>query len=107
MCIFEPLALASIKISLLFFYRRVFISRIIHWIAWILIGIAAAWGLTYAIFQLVVCWTPMLENFLNGGCPFIVGPGYAYVVVDVFVDTTIIIIPMALVSRALSESPNC
>lgn len=62
-------------------------------------ALTAAWGLAYVIFQLVACWTQIRENFNNGDCPWIYGPGYVYVAVDVFVDTAILIIPMALVSN--------
>lgn len=38
------------------------------------------------------------KNFHNGECPYIIGPGLAYVVVDVVVDTAIFVIPMPLVN---------
>lgn len=59
-------------------------------------------GFAYCLFQLIACWEQIRENFHNGGCPYIVGPGLVYGVVDVAVDTAIFIIPMPLVSWDLS-----
>ncbi|RJE27525.1 hypothetical protein PHISCL_00111 [Aspergillus sclerotialis] len=98
-CILEPIALACIKISLLFFYHRIFINP---WVViWVLIGITIAWDLAFPIFQIAACWTQIQENFENEDCPWISGPGYLYVVVDVLVDTAILLLPMPTVFTML------
>lgn len=62
-----------------------------------------AWGLAYPVFQIAACWTQIQENFENGDCPWINGPGYLYVVVDVLVDTAILLLPIPTVSPLIFD----
>ena len=99
----QILALATIKLSILFFYRRIFRGRAFEIGSWILIGVVAAWAITFFIAILAACGTSIAANFqtlgaLKGECVNTFDILIALAVSDVAVDLAILIMPIPLVS---------
>ncbi|PYI12947.1 hypothetical protein BO99DRAFT_438697 [Aspergillus violaceofuscus CBS 115571] len=61
--IMQPLALALLKLSVLFFYRRLFVGRIFDIASWTLIGVVIAWGITFVIALTTTCGATIMANF--------------------------------------------
>lgn len=97
-----PLALGLIKLSVLFFYRRIFRGRAFDILNWILITLVVLWTLGFFLVQVFDCrthfftnWGPVkdLEKCLN---PF--NQLFAYSISDVIIDVFILVLPVPLVS---------
>ena len=99
----QIVALATIKMSILFFYRRIFRGRAFDIASWVLIGVVAAWAFTFFIAILAACGTSIAANFqtlaaLKGECVNTFDILIALAVSDVAVDLAILIMPIPLVS---------
>lgn len=99
----QILALATIKLSILFFYRRIFRGRAFDIASWILIGVVGAWAVTFFIAILAACGTSVAANFQTLGalkreCVDTFDILIALAVSDVVVDLAILIMPIPLVS---------
>ena len=99
----QILALATIKLSILFFYRRIFRGRTFEIASRVLIGVVAAWAITFFIAILAACGTSITANFqtlgaLKGECVNTFDILIALAVSDVAVDLAILIVPIPLVS---------
>ncbi|RJE21535.1 hypothetical protein PHISCL_06139 [Aspergillus sclerotialis] len=96
----EPMALASIKLSLLFFYRRLFIDQVVHYIIWILVGIVVAWSLAMPIVYMIFCSNRIRTHF-QSDCYYSIDSRHsmekAYTTVDTAIDFAILIIPVPLI----------
>lgn len=99
----QILALATIKLSILFFYRRIFRGRAFDIASWVLIGVVGAWAVTFFIAILAACGTSIAANFqslgaLKGECVDTFDILIALAVFDVTVDLAILVMPIPLVS---------
>lgn len=99
----EVLALASIKLSIIFFYRRIFRGQAFNVVSWALIGVVIAWAITFFVVKFADCGTSIAANFqslaaLKGECVDTFKILIALAVSDVAVDLAILIMPMPLVS---------
>lgn len=101
----EPIALASIKLSLLFFYRRIFISQAVHYIIWALVGIVVVWSLSMSIGYLVACSDAIQTHYKMHCHHSMYTLGNVYAIVDTIVDFVILIIPITLVNIILQNPP--
>ena len=99
----QIVTLATIKMSILFFYRRIFRGRTFDIASWVLVGVVAAWAITFFIAILAACGTSIAANFqtlsaLKGECVNTFDILIALAVSDVAVDLAILIMPIPLVS---------
>lgn len=99
----QILALATIKLSILFFYRRIFRGRAFDIASWVLIAVVGAWAVTFFVAILAACGTKIEANFqtlgaLKGECSNTFVILIALAVFDVAVDLAILIMPIPLVS---------
>ncbi|RAK70970.1 uncharacterized protein BO72DRAFT_502358 [Aspergillus fijiensis CBS 313.89] len=100
--IMQPLALALLKLSVLFFYRRLFVGRIFDIASWTLIGVVIAWGVTFVIALMTMCGASITANFgtlndLMTSCSHSFAILIALSASDVAVDLIILTIPLPLV----------
>ena len=98
----QILALATIKLSILFFYRRIFRGQAFNIASWMLIGIVIAWAITFFIAILAACGTSIAANFqtlgaLKGECVDTFKVLIALAVSDVVVDLGILVMPIPMV----------
>ena len=99
----QVLALASIKLSILFFYRRIFRGHFFGIAIWVLIGLVVAWASTFFIAILAACGTHIRANFqtlaaLKSECVDTFRILIALSASDVAVDLAILVVPIPLVS---------
>lgn len=99
----QILTLASIKFSILFFYRRIFRGKAFDIASWVLIGVVGAWAVTFFVAILAACGTSIAANFQTLGalkeeCVDTFDILIALAVSDVAVDLAILIMPVPLVS---------
>ena len=95
-------ALAAIKLSILFFYRRLLRGRVFNIMSWLLIGLVIAWAVAFFIALLAACGTSIRANFqslaaLKEECVNTFEIYLTLAVSDVAVDLAILIIPVPLV----------
>lgn len=99
----QILALATIKLSILFFYRRIFRGRAFDIASWVLISVVGAWAVTFFVAILAACGTSIAANFqtlgaLKAECVDTFDILIALAVFDVAVDLAILVMPIPLVS---------
>lgn len=104
----QILALATIKLSILFFYRRIFRGRAFDIASWVLIGVVGAWAVTFVIAILAACGTSIAANFQTLGalkeeCVDTFDILIALAVSDVVVDLAVLFMPIPLVSSLNSS----
>lgn len=99
----EVPALTSIKLSLLFFYRRIFITGTTSAVIWTLIATVVAWGTAFfalLILALGGCWAQMCFKSAPHGYGRIPKHFYhadiTYMALDAVVDVAMLIIPMPI-----------
>lgn len=102
--LFQIPALATIKLSILFLYRRIFRGQAFNIASWVLIGIVIAWAITFFVALLAACGTPFAANFqmlavLKRECVDTFRILIAFAVSDVAVDVAILIMPIPLVNH--------
>lgn len=102
----SPLALGFIKLSILFFYRRIFRGRVFDILNWILISLVVLWSLGFFLVQVFDCRTHFSTNWglLSDlqKCLSSFNQLLAYSITDVIVDVFILVLPVPLVSINLS-----
>ena len=107
LAIFWAFANALIKLSILFFYRRVFVGRVFNICSWTLIGLSIFWLVYDTVCWLLYCGTDLHANFEGpwDECPLwafqIQIPVFA---LDSFVDLCVIILPVPFVSASSMAS---
>ncbi|KAJ4293276.1 hypothetical protein N0V90_008558 [Kalmusia sp. IMI 367209] len=100
-------AITCIKLSFLFFYKRIFSTPstpILRFILWAMIAICAAWGIVYFFTFVFVCGTHVSAMWANPmifkqHCSRIVNENYWLAITDFILDAIIFIIPIPLVSE--------
>ncbi|RAL03302.1 CFEM domain-containing protein [Aspergillus ibericus CBS 121593] len=94
------------KISVLLFLLRIFQSRVFRVLAYILIGVNAAIGITFSLVDLLRCtpvhldwdgWTG--ENIEEGTCINFIAAVMVHCLVNIFVDVVIVILPIYEVTK--------
>lgn len=103
--LFQILALATIKFSILFLYRRIFRGQAFNIASWVLIGIVIAWAITFVVALLAACGTSFAANFqmlaaLKRECVNTFKILKAFAVSDVAVDLAILIMPIPLIKSS-------
>jgi hypothetical protein len=100
----SPLALGFIKLSILFFYRRIFRGKYFDVLSWTLIVLVILWTLGFLLVQIFDCkghfqtnWGLLadLEKCINTFRQLL-----AYSISDVIIDLFIFALPIPLVSSA-------
>lgn len=98
----SPLALGSIKLSILFLYRRIFRGRVFDVLNWILIALVVLWILSFFLVQVFDCrtrfymnWGPFSELQI---CLSVFHQLLAFCISDVIIDIFILVLPVPLVS---------
>lgn len=101
--IMSLLALGPIKLSILFFYRRIFLGHLFGFFSWSLIILVILWTLGFLLTLIFDCkthfdtnWGPLsdLERCLDTFTQFL-----AYSISDVITDVFILVLPLPLVWR--------
>ncbi|RAL04157.1 uncharacterized protein BO80DRAFT_442159 [Aspergillus ibericus CBS 121593] len=100
--LFQIVALATLKLSVLFFYRRIFVGRIFNIASWVLTGVVIVWAATFVIAILSACGTRIMANFgtlgdLKTECVDTFSILIALAASDVTVDLIMLAIPLPLV----------
>ncbi|KAG8527122.1 uncharacterized protein KY384_008551 [Bacidia gigantensis] len=97
----SPLALGFIKLSILFFYRRVFRGRIFDLLNWTLITLVVLWTLGFFLVQVFDCGTRFYVNWGRLSdlqkCLSSFKQLLACSISDVIIDIFILILPMPLI----------
>ncbi|KAI9687075.1 MAG: hypothetical protein M1822_002485 [Bathelium mastoideum] len=96
------LALGCTKLSILFFYRRIFRGRIFNIVTWIVIITVTLWMLIFSVTWLLSCgnhprvlWTQFAE--INSRCLNVFDQMIAGAVVDWILDIAVLVLPCAMV----------
>ena len=92
----------TLKLAVLFFYRRIFQGKAFNILSWTLIGIVVAWAITFFIEIAAACRDHFTVNFESLGtlkmkCADTFVGLICLAVTDVVVDLTILIMPIPLV----------
>ena len=98
----QIITLMTLKLTLLFFYRRIFRGKLFNIASWVLIGLVLTWAMTFFTAILAACGTSIRANFSTLGIlkeecvnTFVILVSLA--VFDVLVDLGIMILPIPLV----------
>lgn len=97
------LSIGIIKLSILFFYRRVFRGRTFDIMSWVVIGLVVTWTTTFFISYTAACGTSITARFQTLGalkhkCANVFELNVSLSVTDVAVDLAILLMPIPLVS---------
>lgn len=100
----QPLALGFIKLSVLFFYRRLFMGTVFNILSWILIGIVAAWMTAFSLGLFFDCGTNFAANWgslatISEECGFGFMPTIIYTILDACLDLAILVFPIPWVRQ--------
>ncbi|MCJ1329331.1 hypothetical protein MMC10_006010 [Thelotrema lepadinum] len=100
--VFYNFASAFIKLSILFFYRRIFVGQVFNVCNWILVGLSIVWVVYATLCWLLYCGTDLQANFEGpwDNCPpwgFEIQIGVY--VLDTVIDFCLLILPIPLVLR--------
>jgi hypothetical protein len=95
-----------VKLSFLFFYKRIFCSPltvVLNWILWIMITLCIIWGVAFFFAFLFVCGTNFTAFWgtpiaFKTHCSIILPENYWIAITDFMLDALIFFIPMPLVS---------
>lgn len=102
--IIEKLAFGTVKLSILFLYRRIFVGRIFNIASWAMIAIVSAWSFSFFIATICECnppstvWSPNRKAFLTN-CIKTVEMLLGFAWSDVFTDVLILALPIPMVLR--------
>ncbi|KAF2239558.1 hypothetical protein EV356DRAFT_572347 [Viridothelium virens] len=91
-----------VKLSILFFYRRIFIGRAFNICTWILIYLSFVWLIDAVVSWLLYCGTNLKANFEGGWdvCPlWAFKMQMSYFALDSFIDLSLLILPIPFVLK--------
>ncbi|KAL3426737.1 hypothetical protein PVAG01_00246 [Phlyctema vagabunda] len=102
--IMQPLALGFIKLSFLFFYRRIFEGRTYRIISWALIYIVIGWTIAFFFGFLFDCQLDFAANWsslanISEVCGFGFKPTIVFTILDALLDFIILLLPIPYVMR--------
>lgn len=100
----QPIALGFIKLSFLFFYRRIFKGRVWDIVSWSMIAIVACWTIAFFFGFIFDCQLDFVANWgslaeTGRVCGFGFLPTIIYTILDAVLDLVILIMPLPLVSK--------
>lgn len=93
------------KISVLLFLLRIFQSRVFRTFAYIMIGVNASIGITFALVDLLRCtpvhldWDGWATNYAGGTCINFIDAILVHCIVNIVADVIIVILPVYEVSK--------
>ncbi|RAH81987.1 integral membrane protein [Aspergillus japonicus CBS 114.51] len=93
------------KISVLLFLLRIFQSRVFRTFAYIMIGVNASIGITFALVDLLRCtpvhldWDGWATNYAGGTCIDFIDAILVHCIVNIVADVIIVILPVYEVSK--------
>ena len=95
----QIVTLMTLKLTFLFFYRRIFRGRVFNVASWFLIGVVVAWAIAFFIAILAACGTSIRANFqtlglLKDECVDTFVILICLAVFDVVVDLAIMVLPI-------------
>jgi hypothetical protein len=101
--IMQPLALGFMKLSVLFFYRRIFVFRTFERVSLFFIIITVGWMLAFFFGFVFDCRLNFSANWgslasIGENCPFGFLPTIIFTVIDAFLDLCILVLPLPCVS---------
>ena len=91
-----------IKLSILFFYRRIFIGRIFNICTWILLGLSFIWLVYSVLSWILYCGTDLHANFEGGwaACdPWGIDLQIGVYCLDTFIDFFLLVLPIPFVGN--------
>ena len=94
----QPLALGFIKLSVLFFYRRIFMGPVFNILSWFLIGVVICWMTAFFFGLFFDCGSHFAANWgslneIAEECPFGFLPTIIYTILDACLDLIILVFP--------------
>jgi hypothetical protein len=98
----QPFALGCIKLSALFFYRRIFMGKAFDIISWMTIAFVAAWMGFFGFALFFDCGTNIAANWgslaeISEKCWFGFLPTIVYTILDACFDLFIVLLPIPFV----------
>lgn len=95
----QPIALGFIKLSALFFYRRIFIGKTFNILSWVLIGITSGWMVAFFFGLFFDCGKNISANWgslneISEQCSFGFLPTIIYTILDAVLDLSILFFPI-------------
>ncbi|KAL9604225.1 MAG: hypothetical protein Q9219_000623 [cf. Caloplaca sp. 3 TL-2023] len=100
--ILQPLTLGTIKLSILFFYRRIFQGQTFSLISWVLITLVVLWTLGFSILGVFACGTHFARYLDKSDSTRYCANGKVALLVscisDVVLDIAILVLPIPLVA---------
>lgn len=103
-------ALGFTKLSILFFYRRIFRGKIFDILSWTVIGITAVWTVIFGFLFIFICgttfwvvWQPIADT--QDYCRDSGGRQIGFAATDVCTDLVTLVLPIPLVSAPFD--PPC
>lgn len=103
----QPLILGSIRLAILFLYRRFFQQyRTFNIINWVMIGIVTGWTISFFFGLLFDCGLNFSANWgslseIAEQCPFGFLPTIIYTILDACLDLFVLVLPIPWVSISL------
>jgi len=100
--VIQPFALGFTKLSILYFYRRIFRGRFFNLTIWVLIEITTTWLIAFEFAAIFDCNTHFSANWgslaeLKANCDNSFSELAAYSISDVIIDIFILVLPIPLV----------
>ena len=95
-------AVGPTKLSVLLFYRRIFVGKIFGIVTWILMVLVAIWTIAFFFTNLLECipvdraWAHVVGGYPDPKCMDAVAMYLAQAYIDVILDFIILIIPIPL-----------
>lgn len=105
----QPLANGCIKLSLLFFYRRLFVGKGFNILSWVLVGVVALWMAVYTFGLFFDCGSDIAANWasievVSEKCAFGYLPTIVYTILDAVLDLIVLVSPLPWVCRTPPSS---
>ncbi|KAI1465029.1 uncharacterized protein F4812DRAFT_439290 [Daldinia caldariorum] len=100
--ILSVIGLGLVKASILIFYKGIFNTvRPFRWAVYGMLGIVAAWTISYFFANLFTCYpiTPLIEPFYGKNCINSIPMWLSVVATDLIVDIGILLMPVPMVLR--------
>lgn len=96
----QPLALGFIKLSVLFFYRRIIsVSKTFNILSWFMIAVTIGWMIAFFFGLFFDCGTNISDNWgslatIGENCPFGFLPTIIYTILDACLDLFVLVLPI-------------
>ncbi|KAI1209076.1 uncharacterized protein F4807DRAFT_468009 [Annulohypoxylon truncatum] len=97
---FNQIALTTVKIALLLFYKRIFSVKSFHVVVWIAISAVSCWGIIF--FWLTICWGKPISKAYTGVGIWrydVTATSLANVGCSICLDILVLCLPLFVISR--------